>query len=124
MPASDLIDKPLTLTLGGKDRPFRYSFSSWELLAGRYSNVDEPFSLVGKWLQDGGAGLDRAVAGALVDIVWAGLIPEDKAVTREQVADLLDLKNAGFAFLVILQARGVSLPTPKEGAEPEGPPKA
>lgn len=116
----DVIDRPTSLMLGGVERKFRFTFGSFELLAARYENVEAPFSILVRWLVDK-TPLSKEVTASLVDCVHAGLRPDDKKITRDEVADLIDRDNAGVCVLTILKARTGSLPDPKKESEAEDP---
>lgn len=129
MKPSDLQDKPLMLTLGGVERPFRYSFASYALLTERYESVEEPFENLSRLVRSWFPGaeplrMDRVMVASLVDCVHAGLIPSDPAITRDEVANLLDMTQAIAAILVIVKARGVSLPEVSAKAAEADPPRA
>lgn len=121
----DIREPKLTITLGGKERPFRYSFASFAQLLERYESVEEPFSIASRFLGHEVDGkrlfprMTKIMLEAIVDVVHAGLLEDPEKPSRDEVIGWLDQENIPDVFVMIFKARGIALPDPKEIKNPQ-----
>lgn len=86
---------PITLA-DGKERHLRYDFNAIIVL-------EEQLGVSIDQLEEAFAGPTRKMSTAR-DILWAGLIHEDKALTKDDVGALVDLTNINAAMDAMVAA--------------------
>lgn len=104
---------PVVVSIGGTDYSLVYRMSSWEFLETKYGTYQEAIKK-----------MRAGKSEALVDFIYAGLIPMNRGkITRDVVADSVDFQDINRIISAINLAIKMAVPEPGEGGAPV-PPKA
>lgn len=106
----DLKRKPIIIELD-KKREVKFTLGSMALLEEEYGEVEKALEVVNK--------------GKIKDIIffiWAALLHEDEKLTKNKVANLIDIRDLQNMMDIISQAIKADLPQPIEG-ESDGEPE-
>lgn len=109
----DCLDKP---------RMFRYTFAALKYLANKHESVIKILERLSKL--DSHNFFDMDTLDLITDLVYAGLIHEDKTVTLEEVQAMIDMDAMTDIIMIATKALSGSMPQVKEGSGGLNPPKA
>jgi hypothetical protein len=93
-----------------RERHMRFSFAALEYLAEKYGDLHTAFSK----MPTGGDGLGRESVAAIVDFTYAGLMHEDGSLTRDKVAEIIDISMVNEIASAIVESITGSLPAAKK----------
>ena len=94
-----------------RERRLRFTFAGLEYLTEKYGDLTTAFNS----MTDPQAGLNAKTLTAMVDFAYAGLMHEDKDLTREHVAEIIDLENINDLAQAIVMSVNAALPAQKGG---------
>jgi hypothetical protein len=104
-----------------RERHMRLTFSGIEYLTEKYGDLNKAFGVLGE-LSQAAAMAKPEISGkmisAIVDFTYACLMADDRQLTREMVADMLDIGSIGEVARCIALSVNGSMP---EAAETSGP---
>ena len=104
-----------------RERHMRLTFSGIEYLTEKYGDLNKAFGVLGE-LSQAAAMAKPEISGkmisAIVDFTYACLMADDRQLTREMVADMLDIGSIGEVARCIALSVNCSMP---EAAETSGP---
>lgn len=93
-----------------RERHMRFSFAALEYLADKYGDLNTAFSK----MPGAETGLSKESISAIIDFTYAGLMHEDRDLTRDAVADMLDMSMVNELASAIVEAITGALPAPKK----------
>lgn len=96
-----------------KVRHIKYTFKGMKFLAKKYGSVIDAM----KKLEEIDHNITAEGIDDLTNLIYAGLIHEDKEITTDSVEDALDFNNIYPVISKITKAFYVSSPQPKGGSE-------
>jgi len=95
-----------------RERHIRFTFAGIEYLLEKYGSLTDAFTA----MQDIQKGVDVRTLGAIVDFAFAGLLHEDRDLTRDDVANMIDLSGINDLAQAIAESLSSSMPAAKAGA--------
>ncbi len=100
-----------------RERHIRYTFAGFEFLLEKYGDLASAFSA----MQDISKGIDVRTLGAVVDFAYAGLMHEDRSLTRDAVAEIIDLAAINELAMAIAESLSGAMPVAAKKAEGKNP---
>ena len=101
-----------------RERHMRFTFSAIEYLTEKYGDLNAAFASMGEIAQ---GKINKKTVGAIIDFAYAGLMSDDRNLTRESVADLIDMSSIGELAKCIVTSVNGSMPKSEESGNPPNP---
>lgn len=101
-----------------RERRMRFTFAAVEYLTEKYGELNTAFASMGEVAQ---GKINQKTVGAIIDFAYAGLMSDDRNLTREDVADLIDMASIGELARCIALAVNGSMPKSEESENPPTP---
>jgi hypothetical protein len=102
-------------------RKLQFRFRAWRYLEEKYGTQDGVLAAVSSLLPRKAGHKPQPILETLLYFLWAGLIQEDRALTIDQVEDMLDVAQVPEYIRQISRAITAAFPVPETEARPQKP---